>query len=1066
MIRRKYMGMTDNAAVKSGTLRRAPGAALLAFFWLCACGLTSYAGDWPMFRGNPQRTGYVAEQAAPPLTNAWEFQVPGGIVSSPAIYNGVVYIGSRANKIYALDAATGVLRWERLAAGWVDSSPTVVGGVVYVSCLGGRLYALDSVTGAVLWISDLGAASVSSPLVLGGKVYVGTGSPENKLKVYDAATGALSGSTTTPSGQPVDSAPSTDGSSIYFGANDGSVYALSTALNKVWGPYPTLGSFGLNALAVSGDSLYALPGRDEKTAIRLSLSDGSPPLAVSPELTQAGPWAQVGSPVFDGSVVYFAAGAAWAGEGAAAPAQLAALSSAALAAVWPSSRSLGGISPINVLASPAMANDVIYAATPAGTLLAISSSSGQLESLDIFGPAYASPAISNGMVIAANYGGLITGWRAGRHAAIAAPAAGEILTGTVTVTAYFDNTALSGYELEYTTGGAQTLWTRVSSAAVSVPAAGLKIADWDVSDLENGDYTLRLRVLEGAPSGYDCTASVRLRVNEAPQPPSGLSAADVDGDIGNSILLQWSASTSPGVSSYRIYRDAGDGYSLLASAAGISYTDAAAVTGSTFTYAVTAWDGWLESAISEEVEAYSINNSGDDVSPAAVTDLAASTGTSPGSIHLSWTAAGNDGDIGTASCYVIRYSTDPAQDWADFSTLSGSSSAVNGPAGITESEDVGWLLGGVTYYFAVKTVDQVGNEALLSNVTSYWALLDYTPPTPPAGLSIEDTPGDEGGSLTLSWTLSPDDGAGVGDVYGYKIYRRTLDSSYISSAPYAAVDAGSLSYADPDAPKNKRYYYSVAAFDSTNNSALSAEASGVSADNWRFFDASDGGVVRLPDGMEISVPPGSADRNGKIIVTRLDPVSYQPLFSALSATLANPTDIIYEVRFQDADTKLSAPALVSLPYTDADVAGMALENLRLYSLSGEIWTLLKHSSVDTEAKKVRAETDQFSSFRIMEYLPSGAILAENEVYTYPNPAKGDALTFKFRPVYKADVTIDVYNVAGEKVARLEKKDCLSGVWSEIAWQVRGIASGVYVYRLQARTASGKKTVEKKLAIIH
>ncbi|MGD9641918.1 MAG: PQQ-binding-like beta-propeller repeat protein [Elusimicrobiales bacterium] len=1053
----------EKAAVeRKKALRKFPGQLLLSVLGLCLLAVPAPAADWPLFMGNEGRTGHALEQAAPPLTKAWEFTAPGGTVSGPVIYDGRVYFGTRGNKLYALDAATGALLWERLTAGWVDSSPAVHGGVVYATCRGGRLYAVDRLSGAPLWIVDLGAPSASSPLVRDGRVYVGTGSPESKLKVYDAATGAPLGSY--QAAQPVDSAPSADGDYIYFGSNDGNIHALGAlTLAPRWAAYSTLGSFGQNAVAVSSGALYALPGRDEKSALSRSLTDWSQ-LAISPALTKTGPWTQAGSPVFDGTTLFFVAGAA--DDASEDGARLAALSSATLSAVWPSSRTLGGVSPVGVLASPAMANEMIFAATPAGRLLVVSSSGVQLEDLDLSGAAYASPAVSNGLVVAANFAGKVTGFRAGRHVAISRPAAGEILRDTVAVYGYFDSPDLAGYELEYSTGGETPLWTRISSAATASPAAGAALSAWDVSGLENGLYTLRLRTLESSPSGYDGSAQVPVRLNAAPLPPSGLTAADVPADNGNAITLAWSASPSPGVSSYRVYRDEGYGPSLLATTAGLSYIDSTAVTGTTFAYAVSAWDGWVESAQSAEAEAFSVNNSGDNVPPAAVADLAAEPGPAPGSASLTWTAPGNDGDVGEVSHYLLKFSTDPGQAWAAFDSLPGSSSPAGGPAGITEDMEAGGLLGGVTYYFAIKAVDPVGNVAALSNVASAWGSLDYVPPAPPAALAVADAPGDEGGSLVLSWYPSPDDGGGAGDVYGYRIYRRGLGGSYVSSAPYASVAAGAVSYTDTAAALNVRYYYSVAAFDSTNNSALSAEASGVSADNWRFFDASRGGVVRLADGMEVEVPGASASQNDKIMVTRLDPVSYAPLFRARAATPANPTNIVYQVRFQNPATRLVAPALIHLPYTDADVAGMQTENLRVYTLTGGAWVMLNTSSVDAAAKKVSAEVSHFSVFRVMEYVPSGALFADDEVYTYPNPARGDTVTFKFRVAHKAYVRVEVFNVAGEKVASLAKADCPAGQASEIAWDVRGIASGVYVYRLEAQSSVGNKSVTKKLAVIH
>jgi hypothetical protein len=390
---------------------------------------------------------------------------------------------------------------------------------------------------------------------------------------------------------------------------------------------------------------------------------------------------------------------------------------------------------------------------------------------------------------------------------------------------------------------------------------------------------------------------------------------------------------------------------------------------------------------------------------------------------------------------------------------------VDGPAGIIESDEYGGLLGGVTYYFRLKAVDDAGNVSALSNTASAWASFDPYPPLPPSGLTVSDAPGDEGGSLDLVWTLSPDDGAGAGDVYGYHVFRRTLDGSYDPAAPYASVAAGVRAYRDAAATANIRYYYSLAAFDSSNRSELSGEASGVSADNWRFMNASSGGLVRLVDGMEVLVPAAALSQNDRIMVTRLDPDTYAPLSGVRAAGAANPTDIVYEVKFQNPATRLTAPAVISLPYTDAETAGMETENLRMYTLSGGAWSMLNTSSVDAAAKKVSAEVAHFSIFRIMEYVPSGAVIGEGEVYTYPNPARGGTVTFKFMPAYKAHVTIDVYNPAGEKVARFERADAPAGIASEIVWRAGGTASGVYVYRVEVRTSAGSKTVTKKLAII-
>ena len=64
------------------------------------------------------------------------------VVSSPAVANGVVYVGSGDSKVYALNAATGAILWTVCTGGPVTSSPAVVNGVVYIGSWDKHVYAL------------------------------------------------------------------------------------------------------------------------------------------------------------------------------------------------------------------------------------------------------------------------------------------------------------------------------------------------------------------------------------------------------------------------------------------------------------------------------------------------------------------------------------------------------------------------------------------------------------------------------------------------------------------------------------------------------------------------------------------------------------------------------------------------------------------------------------------------------------------------------------------------------------------------------------------------------------
>ena len=69
------------------------------------------------------------------------------MLSSAAVSDGIVYIGSLDGKIYALNASDGKLVWSFTTGGQVASSPAVSGGEVYVGSSDGKVYALNASDG-------------------------------------------------------------------------------------------------------------------------------------------------------------------------------------------------------------------------------------------------------------------------------------------------------------------------------------------------------------------------------------------------------------------------------------------------------------------------------------------------------------------------------------------------------------------------------------------------------------------------------------------------------------------------------------------------------------------------------------------------------------------------------------------------------------------------------------------------------------------------------------------------------------------------------------------------------
>ena len=106
------------------------------------------------------------------LYKKWSHKTGSAVESSPAVVNGVVYVGSYDNKVYALNASTGALLWSYATGNSVDSSPAVANGVVYVGSWDFYIFALNAKTGALLW--NFPGDITDSPAVANGMLYYGT----------------------------------------------------------------------------------------------------------------------------------------------------------------------------------------------------------------------------------------------------------------------------------------------------------------------------------------------------------------------------------------------------------------------------------------------------------------------------------------------------------------------------------------------------------------------------------------------------------------------------------------------------------------------------------------------------------------------------------------------------------------------------------------------------------------------------------------------------------------------------------------------------------------------------
>ena len=186
-----------------------------------------------------------------PGTELWSYDTKGEIRSSPAVVEGVVYVGSKDDYLYAIDAANGDLLWRHQTGNDVYSSPAVSNGVVYVGSYDDYLYAIDAANGDLLWRHQTGVGVYSSPAVVEGVVYVGSG--DDYVYAIDAANGDLLWRYRTA--EAVFSSPAVSNGVVYVGSHDGYMYAIDAANGDLLWRYQT-GADVYSSPAVSNGVVY------------------------------------------------------------------------------------------------------------------------------------------------------------------------------------------------------------------------------------------------------------------------------------------------------------------------------------------------------------------------------------------------------------------------------------------------------------------------------------------------------------------------------------------------------------------------------------------------------------------------------------------------------------------------------------------------------------------------------------------------------------------------------------------------------------------------------------------
>ena len=204
--------------------------------------LTSPPPYSSVFGFNTRHTHYVPDETTLNTTNVarltldWKAQTSSGIRSSPIIANGLIYITSSDNTLYAFDATTGVKRWQASTGTYVGpgsfiySSPVIVNNVLYIGSNDHHVYAFNAtIGGKPLWVSATAGSIYSSPAVVGNTLYIG--STDHFIYAFNTSNGSLLWKVATGGG--IYSSPAVVNNVVYIGSDDSKLYALDASTGHV-----------------------------------------------------------------------------------------------------------------------------------------------------------------------------------------------------------------------------------------------------------------------------------------------------------------------------------------------------------------------------------------------------------------------------------------------------------------------------------------------------------------------------------------------------------------------------------------------------------------------------------------------------------------------------------------------------------------------------------------------------------------------------------------------------------------------------------------------------------------
>lgn len=168
-----------------------------------------YGGNYGNFRHSPVED--LTPETVKYLQVAWSFPTGtlGQFEVSPTIHDGIMYVSSSYNRLFALDPRTGEIFWRydhqypedlRLCCGPVNRGVAISGDLVLMATLDARLIAFNRLSGEIVWNVELanyaeGFSATSMPMIVNNLAIIGIAGGEFGVRgffdAYNVDTGEL-----------------------------------------------------------------------------------------------------------------------------------------------------------------------------------------------------------------------------------------------------------------------------------------------------------------------------------------------------------------------------------------------------------------------------------------------------------------------------------------------------------------------------------------------------------------------------------------------------------------------------------------------------------------------------------------------------------------------------------------------------------------------------------------------------------------------------------------------------------------------------------------------------------